>query len=71
MVGRITVTQSFTSNLVVAVKTETQEVLVLSESILSRVDGVLCEGFFFFFNYYFSISRVLSFLILNRCERKL
>lgn len=49
MVGRITVTQSFTSNLVVAVKTETQEVLVLSESILSRVDGVLCEGFFFFF----------------------
>lgn len=47
MVGRITVTQSFTSNLVVAVKTETQEVLVLSESILSRVDGVLCEGFFF------------------------
>lgn len=48
MVGRITVTQSFTSNLVVAVKTETQEVLVLSESILSRVDGALCEGFFFF-----------------------
>lgn len=48
MVGRIIVMQSFTSNLIVVVKTEIQEVLVLSESILSRVDGVLCEGFFCF-----------------------
>lgn len=48
MVGRIIVMQSFTSNLIVVVKRETQEVLVLSESILSRVDGVLCEGFFVF-----------------------
>lgn len=29
-------------------KIETQEVLVLTESILNRVDGLLCEGFFFF-----------------------
>lgn len=54
-------------------KTETQELLVLTESILNRVDGLLCEGilFYYFFLNYYSISWALSFLILNRCERKL
>lgn len=76
MVSRIIAMQSFTSKVIVVVKMETQEVLILTGSILGRVDGVQCEsllGLFFFF-YYCSFvlnSRVVSLLILNRCEWKL
>lgn len=71
MVGRIIVMQRFILKVVGVVKIETQEVLVLTESVWNRDDGVLSEGFFFFLTTTSQISRVLSFLILNRCERKL
>lgn len=75
MVSRIIAMQSFTSKVIVVVKMETQEVLILTGSILGKVDGVQCESLFglVFFNYCSFVlnSRVVSLLILNRREWKL
>lgn len=55
--------------MIIVVKMET-EVLVLTGSILGRVDGVECERFFLTTARSYSL-RVLPLLIVNRCEWKL